>query len=183
MTAGWKENRKRANNYCLTKHKKSEGDTLAVVFQEDLVTFLPASAADSLKATVTYNDIYAVTDKEGNVTLKAPIDKGTEIGTVSYEVNGKTVLEAPVYAGRDVSKGNILSFIGYFFKNLFTLKGILTLVGIVAVVAIVVIIIKIISNRRNRCRGGYSFGSGLSMGGSRRRMKAPRRRRGGRRRF
>ncbi|MBQ7757835.1 D-alanyl-D-alanine carboxypeptidase family protein [Anaerotignum sp.] len=167
----------------LTKHKKSEGDTLAVVFQEDLVTFLPASAADSLKATVTYNDIYAVTDKEGNVSLKAPIDKGTEIGTVSYEVNGKTVLEAPVYAGRDVSKGNILSFIGYFFKNLFTLKGILTLVGIVAVVAIVVIIIKIISNRRNRCRGGYSFGSGLSMGGSRRRMKAPRRRRGGRRRF
>lgn len=164
----------------LTKHKKSEGDTLAVVFKEDLVTFLPASAADSLKATVTYNETYAVTDKEGNVSLKAPIEKGAEIGTVSYEVNGKTVLEAPVYAGRDVSKGTIFSSIAYFFKNLFTLKGILTLVVVIVVIAVVVIIIKFISNRRNsRRRGGYSLGSGLSMGGRR----SSRRRRGGRRRF
>lgn len=162
----------------LTKHKKSEGDTLSVVFQEDMVTFLPASAANSLKATVTYNEAYAVTDKEGNVSLKAPIAKGTEIGTVSYEVNGKTVLEAPVYAGRDVSKGTIFSSIAYFFKNLFTLKGILTLVVILVVIAVVILVIKVISNRRySRRRGGYSFGSGLNMGGSRRR------RRGGRRRF
>lgn len=163
----------------LTKHKKSEGDTLAVVFREDLVAFLPAAAANSLKATVTYNETYAVTDKEGNVSLKAPIAKGTEIGTASYEVNGKTVLEAPVFAGRDVSKGTIFSSIAYFFKNLFTLKGILTFVGILAVIAVVIIVIKLISNRRySRRRGGYSFGSGLNMGGGGRR-----RRRGGRRRF
>ncbi|MGN0136899.1 D-alanyl-D-alanine carboxypeptidase [Anaerotignum sp.] len=164
----------------LTKHKKSEGDTLAVVFQKDMVAFLPASAANSLKVTVAYNETYAVTDKEGKVSLKAPIEKGAEIGTVSYEVNGKTVLEAPVYAGRDVSKGTIFSSIGYFFKNLFTLKGLLTLVVIIVVIAIIVIIIRIIGNRRySRRGGGYSFGSGLNMGG--RRM--PRRRRGGRRRF
>lgn len=163
----------------LTKHKKSEGDTLAVVFKEDMVTFLPTSVGDSLKATVTYNADYAVTDKEGNVSLKAPIEKGAEIGTASYEVKGKTVLEAPVYAGRDVSKGTIFSSIGYFFKNLFTLKGILTLVGIIVVIAVVILVIKLIGNRRSsRRRGGYSFGSGLNMGGSGRR-----RRRGGRRRF
>ena len=163
----------------LTKHKKSEGDTLAVVFKEDMVTFLPTSVGDSLKATVTYNADYAVTDKEGNVSLKAPIEKGAEIGTASYEVKGKTVLEAPVYAGRDVSKGTIFSSIGYFFKNLFTLKGILMLVGIIVVIAVVILVIKLIGNRRSsRRRGGYSFGSGLNMGGSSRR-----RRRGGKRRF
>ena len=168
----------------LTKHKKSEGDTLPVVFQEDMVTFLPASAADSLKVTVAYNDIYAVTDKEGNVSLKAPIDKGTEVGTATYEVNGKTVLEAPVYAGRDVSKGTIFSSIGYFFKNLFTLKGILTVVILIVVIAVIILLIKFIGGRRNRRRGGYNFGSprrsgGLSMNLSGKR----RRRRGGRRRF
>ena len=47
-----------------------------------------------MKLTVSYNDTYAVTDKEGNVSLKAPIEKGAEIGTATYEVKGKTVLEA-----------------------------------------------------------------------------------------
>ena len=164
----------------LTKHKKSEGDTLAVVFQKDVATFLPASAADSLQLTVNYLEEYAVTDKEGNVSLKAPIEKGAQIGTASYAINGKTVLEAPVYAGRDVSKGTIFSSIAYFFRNLFTLKGLLTLVVVIVVIAVIVVIIRLILNRRNsRRRGGYSYGSGLNMGGRR----SSRRRRGGRRRF
>lgn len=164
----------------LTKHKKSEGDTLAAVFKEDLVTYLPESAAGAVKQTVTYNEAYTVADKEGNISLKAPIEKGAEIGTVLYEVNGKTVLEAPVYAGRDVSKGTIFSSIGYFFKNLFTLKGLLTLVIVVVVIAVIVLVIRLILSRRNsRRRGGYTFGAGLNMGGRR----SSRRRRGGRRRF
>ena len=165
----------------LTKHKKSEGDTLPVVLGEALVTYLPVGAAEQLKTTVTYNETYAETDKEGNVSLRAPIEKGAEVGTVSYEADGKVVLETPVYAGRDVAKGTIFSTIGHFFSNLFTLKGLLILVGIVAVIAVIFIIIRLIGNRRNRYRGGYSFGSprsrSISLGGRRRR------RRGGRRRF
>ena len=161
----------------LTKHKKSEGDTLAVVFQKDLAAFLPKDAAKDLKTVITYEEAYAVTDKEGNVSLKAPISKGTQVGTATYELNGKTVAEAPLYAGRDVSKGTIFSSIGYFFQNLFTVKGLLKLLAVVVVIAVIVVIVRIISNRRNRRRGGYSFGSGMSMGSSRKR------RRGGRRRF
>lgn len=165
----------------LTKHKKSEGDTLDVVCKDALVTYLPKDAANALKVTVTYNDTYAETDKEGNVSLKAPIEKGAEVGTASYEANGKVVLEAPVYAGRDVAKGNIFSMIGYFFSNLFSLKGLITVVVILVIAAVVFFIYKLISGRRYRNRGGYSFGgsrrSGLSLGGGRRR------RRGGRRRF
>ncbi len=168
----------------LTKHKKSEGDTLPVVFKEAQVAYLPAEAADKLKVTVTYNEAYAETDKEGNVSLRAPIEKGAEVGTASYEVNGKVVLEEPVYAGRDVAKGNIFSMIGYFFSNLFSLKGLLTVVGILAVIAVVFVVFKLISGRRHR--GGYSLGTparrsgGLSMNLNGRRS---RRRRGGRRRF
>ena len=57
-------------------------------------------------------------------------------------MKGKTVLEAPVYAGKDVSKGTIFSAIGDFFKNLFTVKGLLKLVIVIIVIAIIILIIK-----------------------------------------
>lgn len=164
----------------LIKHKKKEGDTLAVVHQQDYTTFLPAAAASAVKVSVEYNDTYAEQDKEGNTVLKAPIAKGAEVGTATYTIDGKKVLEAPVYAGRDVAKGSVFSMIAYFFQNLFSnifsLKGLMVLGGIVAVAVIGFIVLKLISGRGRR-RGGYSLG-GSSLGGGKRR-----RRRGGRRRF
>ena len=167
----------------LTKHKKSQGDTLAVVPGEPLVTYLPADAADKLEVSVEYNDTYAETDKEGNVSLRAPIEKGAEVGTASYKVDGKVVLKAPVYAGRDVAKGNIFSTIGHLLGSIFTLKGILTVVGIVVVVAVVLLILKLIGGRRNRHRGGLGFGApsrrnaGLTMNLNGRKRRTRRRRR------
>lgn len=166
----------------LTKHKKSEGDTLAVVLGEALVTYLPEGAAEQLDVAVSYNETYTVEDKEGNISLKAPIEKGAEVGTASYILNGKTILEMPAYAGRDVAKGNIFSTIGHLFSNLFTLKGILTVVGIIVVIAVIIIIIKLIGNRRYRRRGGYGFGapsrrnSGLTMNLNGRKTRTRRRR-------
>ena len=165
----------------LTKHKKKEGDTLAVVHQQDYATFLPAAAADAVKVSVEYNDTYAEQDKEGNTVLRAPIAKGAEVGTATYTIDGKKVLEAPVYAGRDVAKGSVFSMIGYFFQNLFSnifsLKGLMVLGGIVAVAVIGFIVLKMVSGRRYKSRGSYSFGRSSGIGGKRRR------RRGGRRRF
>ena len=167
----------------LTKHKKSEGDTLPVVLGEALVTYLPVGAEEALQATVGYNDTYAVTDNEGNIALKAPIEKGAEVGTATYTANGKVVYEAPVYAGRDVAKGTIFSTIAYLFSNLFTLKGVLTVVGILVVIVVVILIVKLLSRRRGRRRGGYSFGTtsrskGLTMNlnGKKRRTRRRRRR-------
>ena len=167
----------------MTKHKKSQGDTLAVVPGKPLVTYLPADAADKLDVSVEYNETYAVTDKEGNVSLRAPIEKGAEVGTASYKVNGKVVLETPVYAGRDVAKGNIFSTIGHLISNIFTLKGILTVVGIVVVAAVVLLVVKLIGGRRSRHRGGLGFGApsrrnaGLTMNLNGRKRRTCRRRR------
>ena len=167
----------------LTKHKKSEGDTLPVVLGKDLVTFLPNGAAEKLEAEVTYDSSFVVTDKEGNVTLKAPIVKGENVGYVTYKVDGKVVHEASVYAGRDVAKGNIFSTIGYALGNIFTLKGILTVVGVLVVIVVIFFIVRMVMNRRYRRRGGYSFGrparrnTGLTMNlnGKKRRTKKRRR--------
>ena len=142
----------------LTKHKKSQGDTLPVVLGEALTTYLPAGAAEKLEAEVTYDSAFVVTDKEGNISLKAPIAKGENVGYVSYKVDGKVVHEASVYAGRDVAKGNIFSTIGYALSNIFTLKGILTVIGVLVVIAVIFVIVRIVMNRRYRRRGGYSLG-------------------------
>ena len=165
----------------LIKHKKKEGDTLAVVHQQNYTTFLPALAAEAVKVSVEYNDTYAEQDKEGNTVLKAPIAKGAEVGTATYTIDGKKVLEAPVYAGREVAKGSVFSMIAYFFQNLFSnifsLTGLIVLGGIVAVAALVIAVLKLM-NGRGRRRGGYSLGRSSGIGGGKRR-----RRRGGRRRF
>lgn len=167
----------------LTKHKKSEGDTLGVVLGTPLTTYLPIGTADKLEVAVSYNQTYTVEDKEGNISLKAPIEKGAEVGTASYILDGKPVLETPVYAGRDVAKGNIFSTIGHLLSNLFTLKGILILVGIVLAVGVIFLIVRFILSRRNRRRGGYSFGTpsrrntGLTMNLNGRKRKTKRRRR------
>lgn len=150
----------------LVKHKKTEGNTLPVVYEEDLVVYLPKDAADALKLHLTYDEPYAATDKEGDISLKAPIEKGAKIGMASYEINGKTAFEAPVYAGRDVSKGTIFSSIAYFFKNLFTLKGLLTLLMIIVIAVVIFLLIRFIRGRRYR--GGYGFrSSGIRLGGRR----------------
>ena len=167
----------------LTKHKKSEGDTLPVVLGEALTTYLPAGAAEKIEVAVSYNQTYTVEDKEGNISLKAPIEKGAEVGTASFIVDGKVVHEAPAYAGRDVAKGNIFSTIGHLLSNIFTVKGILTVIGIIAAIVVILLIVRMILNRRRRYRGGYSFGrpsrrnTGLTMNlnGKKRRTKRRRR--------
>ena len=167
----------------LTKHKKSEGDTLPVVLGEALTTYLPNGAAEKIEVAVSYNQTYTVEDKEGNVSLKAPIEKGAEVGIASFIVDGKVVHEAPAYAGREVAKGNIFSTIVYLLSNIFTLKGILIVVGILVVIAVIFLIIRMVMNRRRRYRGGYSFGrparrsTGLTMNLNGKKTRTKRRRR------
>ena len=36
--------------------------------------------------------------------LEAPVKKGTQVGSVSYLLNGAKILEYPVYAGNNVKK-------------------------------------------------------------------------------
>lgn len=166
----------------LTKHKRAEGDTLAVVFGEDLATYLPETAANALQTTITYDEAYAETDKEGNLLLKAPIEKGAKVGTVTFEIDGKKVLETGAYAGREVSKGNIFNQIAAFFSdlfgNLFSLKGLFFLIGLIVVAVVIFLVIRLLGNRRRRSRGGYSFGSAsrMSLGGGKRRGRRGRRR-------
>ena len=165
----------------LTKHKKSGGDTLSAVLGEPLVAYLPVGGTEKLSATVTCEESLTVTDKEGQILLKAPVEKGDKIGTVVIKAEEQVVMEAPVYAGRTVEKGTIFSMIAELFQNLFTLKGLLVFVGILVGVGILFFIIRVFLRRRYR--GGYSLGrparrnTGLTMNLNGKKRRTRRRRR------
>ena len=161
----------------LTKHDKTEGDTVPVVYADTLATYLPPMDEGALSTSVKYNETYAETDEDGTIRLKAPFTKGTEIGTVTFQIDGQTIHESPVVAGRDVSKGTILTNIKAFFQNfakdIFSVKGLLGILLIAAVIVLIILLIRLIRGRRHRRnrRGGYTFSSSArkSMGGGRRR--------------
>lgn len=161
----------------LTKHDKTEGDTVPVVYEDTLATYLPPMDEGALSMTVTYDEALTETDEDGTVRLKAPIAKGAKVGTVKFQINGQTIHESPVDAGRDVSKGTIFSDLKAFFKNfakdIFSVKGLLGIALMAAVIVLIVLVISLIRRRRHRRnrRGGYTFSSSArrNMGGGRRR--------------
>lgn len=156
----------------LTKHNKLQGDTVPLVYQNALVTYLPTDAVNSVETAVTILDDYKVEEKDGTVKVKAPLTKGEEIATVTYTIDGKEVAQMPAYAGADIEKGTIFNNIWYglktFFSHLFSLKGLITVVVIVVILVIIYLILKRMRYGGHRRRGAYT-------------LKSPSRRRGRRR--
>lgn len=160
----------------LTKHNRLEGDTLDVVFNQDVVTYLPTGMADKVSKSIAYDENYLAESKDEDLKLKAPIAKDAKIGTATFQVDGKTVLTEAVYAGREVSKGTIWSNIKFFFKNftsvIFSKKGLIGIAIILIVAVMIYIIFRIFGGRRRRTsRGGYSFRQPVSHKVKRRRRK------------
>lgn len=160
----------------LTKQNKLQGDTIPLVFEETKVAYLPAEAADKITSEVQINENYRAEDKEGTVQVKAPVEKGAEVGSILYSVDGKQVAEETLYAGIDVEKGGIFSNIQYFFKslfsNIFSLKGLIVILILVVVAAVVYFILRHMryGGRRRRNRG-YTFKTSPGRRRGRRRFK------------
>lgn len=159
----------------LTKHNRLEGDTLDVVFNKDVVVYLPTGTSDEVSKTIAYDENYLAESKDDVLRLRAPIAKDAKIGTVTYQVDGKTALTEAVYAGREVSKGTIWSNIKYFFKNftsiVFSKKGLIGLAIIVVVVILLFILFRFFGGRRRRPSRGYSFRQPISRKVKRRRRR------------
>lgn len=160
----------------LTKHNRLQGDTLDVVFNRDVVTYLPEGTSGRVSTTTAYEQTYLDENKDGTFKLKAPIAKDTKVGTASFQIDGKTVLTEGVYAGREVAKGTIWNNIKYFFKNftsiVFSMKGLIGLGVILAVGVFIFLGLRIFGGRRRRYSSGYTLGKPSS----RRRSKRGRRR-------
>lgn len=148
----------------LTKHNRLNGDTMPVVFGKNMNTYLPMGTEARLTMKTNYAEPEGVENKDGTYSLKAPLAKGEKVGTVSYELDGKTLLTEDVFAGADVAKGSIWSNIKYFFQNffaiVFSLKGLIGFVILLVVLGIIYLLIRFFGGRRRRYSGGYSFQRG-----------------------
>ena len=52
-------------------------------------------------------------------TLRAPVEKGTEVGKLCYYDGEEKLGEIPVYAGESVEKAALWDYIICFFRKLF----------------------------------------------------------------
>ncbi len=145
----------------LSKQNKLKGDTVPVVFKDAMVAYLPTEAAEHVEKKITIKEDYLVKDKDGTEKVKAPLQKGDEIATVIYSIDGKEVAQKAAYAGEDIEKGNILNNIQYylkqFFSNLFSVKGLIGIAVVIAVVALIVFILHQFRNGGRHRRKGYSY--------------------------
>ena len=50
-------------------------------------------------------------------TLNAPISKGTPIGTITLELEGKTIYSSNIFINTDIEQKNIFDYLCYFYQN------------------------------------------------------------------
>lgn len=145
----------------LTKQNKLQGDTVPVVFKDAMVAYLPTEAAERVQKSITIKEEYLVKDKDGTEKVKAPLQKGDEIATVTYSIDGKEVAQKAAYAGADVEKGTIFHNIQYylkqFFSNLFSVKGLIGIAAVIVVVGLILFILRQLRHGGRHRRKGYSY--------------------------
>ena len=92
-----------------TSVKKGDKALIEAVIEETKA-FVVGKDQSALELTyeVKYND-----------KLCAPIAKGQKIGTITYQLDGKVVGEAPVIAAYDVGKAKLKDMIPYMYKRYF----------------------------------------------------------------
>ena len=160
----------------LYKHNRLQGDTVPVVVQEDLKICLPADYTSEATWTIIYDSTLTHENKDGSISLQAPLEAGQKVGEAVFTMDGKEVATASVYAGNAVEKSTVWStiryYVGAFFQNLFTLRTLIILI------IIIIIILLFFFIRRMRNRRGYGYGGGYrtrsrsnyKIGGRRRRF-------------
>ena len=145
----------------LINNNRLNGDTLDVIVKEDVSQYMLNSDIANIEKEIKYNDEFIAKNKDGSeiVQLKAPIAKDSEVGTISYKLNGETIKESKLYASTEVQKSTIISSIKYFFKNLFsnifTLKGLIIFIVIIIVIIIIILIIRNLGNKKRRTSCEY----------------------------
>jgi len=150
----------------LVYNKSSEGDKLDLVLKDDISVFAAKNDVSSAEKKITITNTALIpknneTDENGLSKLMAPVAKDTEIGTVDYKAKDGTVLaSAKLYAGRDVSKANILGRAFYKIKTMakhFTSGKTLVKAAIfICVIAAIIIILILFFKGQGRRRNYYS---------------------------
>ncbi|MGE4213907.1 MAG: D-alanyl-D-alanine carboxypeptidase family protein [Anaerotignaceae bacterium] len=149
----------------LYNNKASDGNTLNLIIKEDISLLLEKTVVGAVKTdiNITNNDyIYKSKDEsDADIKIKAPIEKDTELGTVKYSLDGETLAEAKIYAEKSVEKATFIERIGYNAKKIiskvFTVNGLITVIGTVVGIGVLVLIVRFFYNRTHAPKSRYKF--------------------------
>ncbi|HCT65045.1 MAG TPA: hypothetical protein DIC60_07285 [Lachnospiraceae bacterium] len=151
----------------LYNNKVSDGNNLKLIIKEDVSLFLEKTDVGAVETKIDItNDEYIYKSKDEsdtNIKIKAPIEKDTELGTVKYSLNGEVLAESKIYAEKSIEKATLIEKIGYTAKRIiskiFTIKGLLTVVGTVVGIGALVLIARFFYNRSRAPKNRYKFKS------------------------
>ena len=114
-------------------------DTLQLVAGENVSVILPDSVDSS--------SIIVETDKPESV--KAPIEKGEQVGTATMSYAGEVIATVPLVAAESVSRSEMLSFISQG-TSVLTSPWFLLIMGIILLLVIVYIILILLYRRKQK---------------------------------
>ncbi|MBE6008108.1 MAG: D-alanyl-D-alanine carboxypeptidase [Lachnospiraceae bacterium] len=160
-----------ASSLKIANPKKNEPDTLDLITKESKINYLRNDKADGIISQVNILPEYIAESKDGDnsvLLLKAPIEKDTAVGTITYTTDDTVLFSTELYASRDVEKAGIIQRITETIKTVFSV--IFSLKGLIVAVVVVIIIIIILLIRRKRSRS-YNYYSGYRFKSNNRRFR------------
>lgn len=140
----------------LQKQKLGESRTLEVLGADEFIEFLSIDEVNKIKHSIEYDEEFLADEQseDGDILLKAPIEKDAVIGKIVYTLGEAPLFEGSVLAARDVEKRTIKSDITYYIgqvrKNAFTFSALPFWIGGVVIILVIAKIIQLRNRRRNR---------------------------------
>lgn len=146
----------------LTKHNPLIQDDVALLYEEDIEVYLPIELEQVDYSTeISYIGDYTTVNKDGSISLVAPLEAGQVVGVSEFFINGDKVFECNLIVKDEIEKGtpihHIQNFFKNFFKNLFSLKTLGIVVGSLAVISFVGRRIRKNRSRRYTTGTNYTF--------------------------
>ena len=87
---------------------KGTSNYLDLIFEELPYPIIPVRAdlIDQFNIYINFNSV-----------LNSPIDKGTVIGTITLELDGKFIYTGNIMVNNDIKKKSVLDYLTYFYQN------------------------------------------------------------------
>lgn len=139
-----------------------DSEFLEVISREAFTALLSRAEYAEITREISFDPLLYVENEYETPTLRAPIEYGEVIGTITYRTGGETIFEAPVLAAREVYARSFDTDMDYYIAalraNIFSLRGLPYWFGIFGTIfGITGIAIAVKTHRRAARNAGWTY--------------------------